>query len=291
MKELQAKIQEAIDAADILLEAKLYRQAATKYWEATRSAIFYHLKEQNISFSSTKQALKQIVNKYQNDKLSDLIIFAESISILCEWDEYFEIKTDQIYDYAGICSQIIVQFVNAEFSNKKIYYYILQKEINRHKEDLEYTKATQFAAAERNADLYIRWLTFGFLLTLIGISCLLCSVIKICHFCENWIGETIAILGAIATLWPLVRDYSGKAVHHKRTAEELNNLYKQCLNWETIFYDKKNFEEIKTFVMSIRNLFSVISSLAPLTEKRDYQTAKRNIDKGSYKYADKILNN
>ncbi|GHT36530.1 hypothetical protein AGMMS49574_28400 [Bacteroidia bacterium] len=289
MENLKNKIQEAVNAAEILLETKLYRQAVTRYWEATRSAIFYHLNEQNINYSSTKQALRKIIKEYQGDNLSEKIIFVELIGVLCEWDEYFEIDMNQMNDYANICSEIISRFVEVSFSNKEVYYFYLKKEINRREVDILWTKTIHYKAAERMELCYNRWLGWGFCITLLGLSCFFCSVTNLCD-CKKWIGSLITLVGAGVTLWPLIKDFTGKAVRHKRAADELHNLHMQCKNWETEYY-RSSIEIMRFFVLSIRSSYKLICSLAPHTTKGDFRNAEKDINKKDYEYNNKLLNN
>jgi hypothetical protein len=283
MGELKNKIRETVNAAILLVNNKLYKEAAVKFWIAVRSSIFYHLKEEGINYASTQEALKIIVLRYGAKKISDDIIFVETIGTLSEWDEYFQISEKQIVDFANICADIISKFAHIEIYEQNEHE-LLKEEIERHKEDVEFAKATHYAAAMRNEKWYNLWLFWGFFITLLGVSCFLCSVSKLCCFFENWIGQFITLLGACFTLCPLIKDYSGKAVNHRRFAEAYNSIHKNCINWQSDFPDVKNIAEAKGNILIIRNSINYTNSLSPKTKTKDYVKGQQSIKSGSYVY-------
>ena len=283
MKALIKKIKDSINAVDVLVNKELFREAAAELWRAVRSAIFYNLKNNNIPYSSTKEALGIIIQK-KND-LSNDIIFMEIIGTLCEWDQYFEISKEQIEELKEKANNLISKLTKIQIGIKiSDYYSVLEEEIKRHTEDVEYAKATHYAAAERNDRLYSILLFWGFLTTLLGLSSLLLSISLFIDFKYNWIGHIVTLLGACVTLWPLIKDYSGKAMNHRRFAEEYNTIYKRCKNWETDFPDNSNIAEAKKELLLLRSQVISVNSLSPKTVPKDYAIASRNIDTGSYSY-------
>jgi hypothetical protein len=289
MEELEKKIQEAVNAANLLIKNKLYKEAASKFWSAVRSSIFYHLNEKNIGYSSTKEALNKIVLEYDIKKISDNILFVETIGTLSEWDEYFKINEEQIIDFKNTCIKIILKFVHVEIYEKTNEYELLTEEIGRHKEDVESAMSTHYAAAMRNENSYNKLLLCGFVITLLGLSCFLCSLSNYLCFCKDWIGQSITLVGACTTLWPLIKDYSGKAVQHRQSANEYNSIFKKCNNWKSDFPNEDFIIEAKRDIHIIRNSINHINFLSPKTENIDYKRGKKNIDLGSYTYDNMII--
>ncbi|GHS91359.1 hypothetical protein FACS1894174_05270 [Bacteroidia bacterium] len=297
MEELKQKVQENIDAAEILIGAGLNRQAASLLWSAIRYAIFFHLKENDDSFSSTKEAIKKIIVKYRDNSLSNNIVFVETIGLLCEWDEFFCLSDLQIKDLQDISIGIIVKLMpTAQINSKRKHYILLETEIGRHLQDTEAAKATQYAAAERNEKWYKQFLRIGFIITIVGISALFYIIFNtgngvFSFYCfditKQIMSLTITLLGAGLTLWPLVKDYSGKAVNHRRFAEEYNSVWKQCKNWQTDYPDEKNILDAKSNVHSIRERVISINNLSPATQGKDYEKGIKNRTSGSYDYSTK----
>jgi hypothetical protein len=288
MEELKNKIQETVNAANYLIKNQFYREAAANFWVAVRSSIFYHLLQSNINYSTTKEALKEIILKYADSKLSDQIIFVETIGTLSEWDEFFIITKEQILDLRNICIEIILKFISIDIcqidSEGEYEFELLQQEVKRHMEDAKYSMSTQYAAAIRNENQYNTFLFLGFFITLFGISCFLCSLNNYLCFCKDWIGQFITLFGACVTLWPLIKDYSGKAVHHRQSANEYNSIFKKCNNWKSDFPYKDSLYKAKQDILSIRTTINIINHLAPKTEDIDYKKGKESILSGSYTY-------
>ncbi|MDR2011245.1 MAG: SLATT domain-containing protein [Bacteroidales bacterium] len=283
MNALINKIKDTVNAANILVQKKLYRESASELWKAVRSAIFYNLKKEVVPYSSTREALRNIIQL--NDNLGDDIIFMEIIGTLSDWDQYFEISKEQIENFREKANYLIFKLTGLEIiTTTNDYYFILEEEIKRHTEDVEYAKATQYAAAERNDRLYNILLFWGFIITLIGLSGLLFSISLWINFEYNWISHVITLIGACITLWPLIKDYSGKAMNHRRFAEEYNTIYKKCKNWKTDFSGDNNIFEAKKELHLIRNQVISTNSLSPKTVPKDYEVAKKNINSGSYTY-------
>ncbi|MDR1582881.1 MAG: hypothetical protein LBS55_06415 [Prevotellaceae bacterium] len=163
-------------------------------------------------------------------------------------------------------------------------YQLLLKEIKHHKEDAESAKSTHYAAAQRNEKLYSSFLLWGFIITLLGVSCLLCLFINYVHFCQNWIGQSITLIGAGITLWPLIADYSGKAMSHRRSAEEYNSICKKCINWESDFPDKNYLGEARKDILIIRNSINFINNFSPRTTYSDFIKGRKNINAENYLY-------
>jgi hypothetical protein len=163
-------------------------------------------------------------------------------------------------------------------------YELLLKEIKHHKEDAESAKATHYEAAIRNEKLYSSFLFCGFIITLLGVSCLLCSFINYMHFCQNWIGQSVTLIGAGITLWPLIADYSGKAISYRRSAEEYNSICKKCINWKSDFPDKSCLAEAKKDIAIIRNSINFINNLSPRTTYSDFIKGREKRKAGNYLY-------
>ena len=292
MKNIQDKINEHIHAAKLLIESGLYRQATTELWVAVRTTLFFYLNKEEINFTSTLEAVKIFILKYKDKEISNTILFIETIGILGEWDEYFEINRTQINEFQNICTSFIIQFISIEvktIDNKKCKYDILKEEIERHKDDAVSTMSTQYAAAIRNEKLHNRFLLAGFIITLAGVSCFLCCIIRLIPYECTCIGSLITLIGAFFTLWPLIKDYSGKAVTHRRFAEEYNSILKQCTNWETDYMDEDNMPEATENVISIRNSIISVNRLSPATKEKDYKDGEKNREEGSYTYPNTII--
>lgn len=174
----------------------------------------------------------------------------------------------------------------------KEYYAILSEEISRHQIDAEYSKATHYAASTRFDKLYQWYLFPGFLITILGIStllnCLKDGVCFPCLFSNNIscdvLSHSISLIGVCITVWPLIKDYSGKSVMHRRFAEQYNNISKKCTNWKTEYPRGTNLELAKKSVLSIRESICVINSLSPTTRGSDYKRGQKEINNGSYNY-------
>jgi hypothetical protein len=151
-------------------------------------------------------------------------------------------------------------------------------------EDAKYSMSRHYAAAIRNENKYNFFLVLGFLITLFGVSCFLCSLNNYLCFCKDWIGQFITLVGACVTLWPLIKDFSGKAVHHRQSANEYNSIFKKCNNWKSDFPYKDSLFKAKQDILSIRTTINLINHLAPKTEDIDYKKGKESIISGSYTY-------
>jgi hypothetical protein len=295
-EELVQKVQENIDAAEILIGSGLNRQSAPLLWSAVRYSIFYYLKEKEKPFSSTQDALKKVIEDYKDSPLSNNIIFVETVGLLCEWDEYFCINDLQIKDLQDISIEIITNLMPAlQINNKRMRYILFEKEISRHLQDTEAAKATHFAAATRNEKWYKWFLRIGFIISIVGVSAWFYVVFSTNHcvlFSFSRFDITMQILSLIVTLfgsgltlWPLIKDYSGKAVTHRRFAEEYNSVSKKCRNWQTDYPDEKNILDVKNYVLSIRDKIISINNLSPATSERDYEKGKKSRESGSYDYS------
>lgn len=282
---LKDKIKDSISASGVLIQKSLYREAAAELWKAVRSAIFYHLKKENISYSSTREALKECILEFKDKDLTDEIIFLEIIGTLSEWDEYYEITKEQIEDIRSISDNIIFQLtgiiINPKVENNCFF---LFDEIKRHIEDTESAASTNYAAAIRFNKNYNRFLRWGFIVTLIGLTCLVKDFLCCSHY--NVYSQLTVLLGALLTLWPLIKDYSGKSVNHRRFAEEYNNIAKHCKNWQTNFPNPgENITSAIDSVICLRERLITINNLSPATSEKDYKKGAKNIKEGSYKYA------
>lgn len=100
------RIQQKIKAAEILIEAELYLEAALLYWQASRDSIFCWLTNKKMEFNSTNEALMQILSML-DDKIGTRVIQIEIIGTLAEWDEFFEISEEQMVDFKNMCISVL----------------------------------------------------------------------------------------------------------------------------------------------------------------------------------------
>lgn len=181
--------------------------------------------------------------------------------------------------------------------NENLVYEVLLEEIKRHTEDAQFSKATQFVAANRLENKYQFFLFPGFFITILGVSSLFGCISKgVCIACLfnlsgdcDILSHIIAFLGVCITVWPLIKDYSGKAALHRRFAEQYNEITKQCLNWKTDYPPGSDSAMAKTSVLTLRDKLSIINSLSPYTTSKDYEIAKKNIENGAYIYDQKTV--
>jgi len=289
MDELREKIQDNLDGANILMGSGLYKQAAPLLWNAVRSAVFLHLNEKEESFSSTKEALVKIVKMYQGDSsLCDNIIFIETVSLLCEWDEYFSISDSQIKRLKDSCTDVVAFFTSTTpLYNQQTLYHIYKEEIERHLEDSGAAKSTQYAAATRNEKYYDLMVTISFILTLIGVSAFLYTFLNMECLSKYSIlgGQFLTLLAAGVSLWSLIQNFQAKADAHRRCAEEYNKIWKKCTNWKTDFPNGENISDLKNHVLSIRDSIHTANYFSLATKRKDYLLGKKDRERGSYIYS------
>ena len=100
------KAEESLSAADYMLEGKFYRQATMLYWNSIRDFIFNWLEVNNISFSSTREAVISIISNDSFSLYKQDIMFVYSIATMAEWDEYFNISLDELNILKNICKDL-----------------------------------------------------------------------------------------------------------------------------------------------------------------------------------------
>ena len=295
MEELIQKIQDNLDGANILIESGLNKQAAPLLWNAVRSAVFFHLKEIEESYSSSKEALIKIVLIHKDDNyLCSNIICIETVALLCEWDEYFSISESQVKSLKDICTDIVSKFISTiQKNNKQALYTVYEEEIKRHLEDSEAARSTQFEAAVRNEKKYDNWLTISFLMTIIGVSAFFYTLLNMDCISKISIlgGQFLALAAAGCTFWSLIQNYQGKAVAHRQCAEEYSKIWKKCRNWKTDFPDEENMPDAKKYVHSIRDSVNTTNYFSPPALYIDYKKGKKDRESGSYDYSTKKIQN
>lgn len=77
------------DASTILFENGFYSESIILYWHILRFNIFDFLTRNNISYDSTREALKETVQylSKKNSKDSENLCFFETVATLLEWDD------------------------------------------------------------------------------------------------------------------------------------------------------------------------------------------------------------
>lgn len=278
MDKVKVNIENLIATGEILISKGLYKEAIGVYWNATRSIVFYELQKKEVVCRSTEEAIKEFVKLYFNSEMSENLIFLEKIALLCEWDIHFDIKYSQVKEYQIICMNFIGEFILLPNSENGIYYSVLKEEMNRHLEDLYYTKSQHFSASTRCDNLYKLFLVLGFVVSIFGLSALF-YILTVGTERGLALTQTVTLFGVFVTIWPLVRDYSGKAVVHRRFADEYGRLYKMGRNWRTEFPDESRLQEAESSVLLIRSLIMTMNSLTPAVKKIDYKNAKESFER------------
>ncbi len=275
---MKENIERLISTGELLVSKGLYRETIGVYWAAVRTIMFHELQKKEVNFHSTEEAVKEFVKLHSNSKLSESLIFIEKTALLCEWDIHFTIRYSQVKEFQSICMDLIGEFILLPNLEMGIYYKFLKEEINRHLEDLYYTKSQQFSASVRFEKLYKLFLITGFVVSLIGLSALFYVLTTRTE--EGLIlTQAVTLLGVFVTVWPLVRDYSGRAVMHRQFADEYGRLYKVAKNWITDFPNELRLQEAETAVLLIRNIIVTMNSLTPATNFEDYKKASLSFER------------
>ena len=100
------RINQKIESAECLIKQEFYLDAVSLYWQASRDSVFFWLMKQGINFSSTNDALRHAILNV-DDELREKIIQSEIIGTLAEWDEFFSISKEQVFDFKNTCILII----------------------------------------------------------------------------------------------------------------------------------------------------------------------------------------
>lgn len=276
-----------VSVGELLLSRHLYRDVIDVYWKIIRRVIFNELESYNIGFQGTDDAIKEFVLYYKTDKeLGSELIFLESIALFCNWDSTFVINYAQVKEYQTICFKFIYKLGIPINSEREVHYELLKEEVNRHIEDLYLTKSQQFSASKRYERLYKLFLFIGFAISTLSLSAFFYVFMEDrFESVGGLIMQAVTLVGFIATVWPLVRDYSGKSVVYRQFADEYGRLYKMSRNWITEFPDSSRLQEATNMIHLIRNMAITINSLTPSTKEKDYKRAKNAFEK----YKDEIL--
>jgi hypothetical protein len=277
MERVKNRVENAISSGEILISKGLYKEAIVAFWTGIRTIVFYELKNKEIQFQSTEEAIKEFVKLHSDSEISESVIFLEKTALLCEWDIFFCVKYSQVQEYQNICMNFIGNFLLLSNTNNGTHYNLLKEEINRHIEDLYFTKSQQFSASSYHDKLYKRYLIIGFIVSLVGLSSFF-YVLTTGTASGLIITQAVTLLGACVTIWPLVRDYSGKAVMHRRFADEYGRIYKISRNWVTDFPNDSRLQDAEKSVVLIRRLIMTVNSLTPATSEDDYKCAKESFD-------------
>lgn len=95
-----------IKSANCLLHQGLDLDAISLYWQVTRDCIFLFLTNKGIHFSSTNDAILQVI-LCVDDNTRTRIVQSEIIGTLAEWDEFFTLTSLQTTDFINNCNLII----------------------------------------------------------------------------------------------------------------------------------------------------------------------------------------
>ena len=101
------RIVKKIKSAEALIEIGLYLDAASLYWQASRDYMFFWLTKHNVEYDSTNEALRQIIQLFDKDSMSKIVIEIEIIGTLSEWDEFFDMSKEQVIDFKNNCISVL----------------------------------------------------------------------------------------------------------------------------------------------------------------------------------------
>lgn len=96
-----------LKSSNILLDNGFYRQAINLAWIALRHEIFKWLKLKGLSYNSSREALLKTIIYFQSENISSDICELDTISILSEWDNHYEVNHKNALRFYTKCYSII----------------------------------------------------------------------------------------------------------------------------------------------------------------------------------------
>ena len=102
-----AKYNQSLAALNLLIENGYNREASVLIWTTIRELIFENLFINKISYNSTREGLKKflIANNHNSQLLSNVLTI-ERVATLAEWDETFNVSSNEITSLIEIHSHV-----------------------------------------------------------------------------------------------------------------------------------------------------------------------------------------